>query len=322
MRIRKVVKIVVLALVTLLVVSAIGGYFYFNNKFTPPPNYLTVSGPETKIPIKWVADKYSPMAALLLPVRLKGIPKTFYMQLDLGAHSTLLYLRSMASIQEQYPDVLTHQFDSTGTIADFSFSLDQMHIQAEKMKVINYGRSIDWDDSVALDIIGTIGADMLEKKLLVMNFRRNYCFFGDEMPSEFKGVSMADFEFEKRWVLLPATINGKSKKLLFDSGSSAFEFITDKNTWTQMAKASAEPVAHKVNSWGNTLETFNIESDQEIDFGVEKVNVKCVTYVEGSSFFQSALMRMTGMGGMISNRLFKNKILILDARREKFGITQ
>ena len=140
------------------------------------------------------------------------------------------------------------------------------------------------------------------------------------MPGSMADVQLTDFEFEKRRVLFPATINGKSKKLLFDSGSSAFEFITDKDTWYQMAKPQTDPVVHDVNSWGNTLRTYSIESNETIDFGVSKVQLNKVTYIEGIPFFQQALMRISGMGGMISNKLFDNKALVIDAKHKKFGI--
>jgi hypothetical protein len=49
-----------------------------------------------------------------------------------------------------------------------------------------------------LKIIGTLGADILEKKLTVLNFKDDYCFFGNEIPASLKSIALADFEFEKK----------------------------------------------------------------------------------------------------------------------------
>jgi hypothetical protein len=81
------------------------------------------------------------------------------MQFALGAHSTLLYNKPMASLKEKYPDSFPNQFDSAKTIHDFSFFLEDLHIHASQLKTIDYGDSIDWSDTTHLKIIGTLGAE-------------------------------------------------------------------------------------------------------------------------------------------------------------------
>lgn len=79
----------VFILFSLLLMGGVIGYFYFDKKFTPPKNQLKVSDHQDTLAIKWVSNQDSEYAALLLPVKLRGISDTFYLQFDLGAHSTL-----------------------------------------------------------------------------------------------------------------------------------------------------------------------------------------------------------------------------------------
>jgi hypothetical protein len=94
-------KRVALASLVSLVVSLGGGYVYFDRKFTPPENALSVSSMATEVPIRWLATNGNPHAALLLPVKLDGIADTFYMQLDLGSPSTVFYGNAIRSVLEQ-----------------------------------------------------------------------------------------------------------------------------------------------------------------------------------------------------------------------------
>jgi hypothetical protein len=315
----KSLKITLVALLALLIISSIGGYIYFDKKFTPPPNYLKLSQDIDSIPITWVADHSDPRAALLLPVILQGIPGQFYMQFDLGAHSTLFYRKPLESLRTKFHDQIP-PIDSTNLLTQFSFGLGKIKVTADQFRVIDHGTEINWADSTMLNIIGTIGADMIEDKIVIMDFKNNICFFGDSIAQLGLNLQLMDFKFDKRKVLLPATINGNSSHLLFDSGTSGFEFITSKNIWKKMALAGAQENSHNVNSWGNTLIAHNIESNKMIDFGMLKINLEQVSYIEGTSFLQNMLMRFSGMGGMIGNKLFLDKALILDCKNEKFGI--
>jgi hypothetical protein len=62
------------------------------------------------------------------------------------------------------------------------------------------------------------------------------------------------------------------------------------------------------------------EGINESKFGHEEIPLKEVTYIEGTSFIQNLLMYFSGMGGMIGNKLFMGKVLILDATNQKFAV--
>jgi hypothetical protein len=73
----KIFKKFVFFVLALLVISPVGGYFYFKTKFTPPKNSLKVIGVTGEIPIRWISNESNPNIALLLPVKLEGITQVY-----------------------------------------------------------------------------------------------------------------------------------------------------------------------------------------------------------------------------------------------------
>lgn len=315
----KLIKYLSSCLTIILILFLIAGYFLIDHKLTPPPNYLQLSDDFDEIPITWWQDESSEMAALLLPVRLRQTDKTFYMQFDLGSPSTIFYKRTLADLESHVPD-LHFEIDSTNHLLNFSFDMGNINISATKFRIIEYGDSINWGDSTSLNIIGTIGSDLLEKKLTLLDFINDTCYFGNTLSDTGINEGLSDFSFKYRWVFLPAEINGKKRKLWYDSGTSGFELITSESIWKKMAKSGATPVIHDANSWGNTLKTHTIEVDEIIRFGTTNVKLKSATYVEGHTFLQEIIGRTTGMGGMIGNKIFMDKQVLIDCKNRKFGI--
>lgn len=303
-------------LIAVLLISGLIGYFYFDKKFTPPENQLKVSNHQDTLPIKWVSNQDSEFAALLLPVKLDGITDTFYMQFDLGAHTTLFHEKSLQSIIQKHP-FLNSSIENEKD--PFQFKLGEVSISIPVVKRINYGKEIKWTPS-STNIIGTLGSDILEHKVVVFDFKHHIIRFCNTFPKDIKKEYIQDFEFKKRKVLLNGKINDENTQLYYDSGSSAFELITDKNQWENLALSEAVEQTYQANSWGNPLEVHSIASDAIIKFGKKEISLTEVTYIEGTSVVQNLLMYFSGMGGMIGNKLFMDKILVLDAMNQKFAV--
>ena len=314
----KIIKYIGLGLTSLLVVTLVTGCFVIKRKLTPPPNYLEVSQAYDGIPITWSQDASSEIAALLLPVRLPEIDRTFYMQFDLGARNTIFYGKALRSIEQKY--LTKFQRDTAYHLVDFSFHLGQIELSAQRLKVINYGDPINDTDTSSIEIIGTIGPDLIEKKILLLDFINDICHFGNAIVDSAVQEQLLDFSFKYRWVFLPAEVNGKKRKLWYDTGSSAFDLLTSKSTCKKMAKPGAKTVSNESNSWGKTLTTHTIETEGVVRFGTTELNLASATYVEGYSFMQGIIGRATGIGGMIGNKLFIGRQVLIDGQNRKFGI--
>lgn len=310
----KVIKRILLIFSAIIILSLAGGYFYFDKKFSPPENYLKISGNAVNLPIKWISDGDNPCTALLLPVQIKGIEKTFYMQLDFGSPVTIFYKKSIQSVQEKFPKQI--QFHHNQKEVPLSFSMKNLNVASEIFQVLDYGKKVDFDNQETLNIIGTIGTDLLEKKTVILDFTKNLCSFQDYNIRK----NFTLFEFKKRKLLLPAKIENRSLKLLYDSGTSGYELIVNKEEWQKYRTKNSKLKIEKGNSWGNALTVISSSANKEMEFGSVKLKISEVTYIEGVSKIQTFLMKRSGMQGMIGNKLFLNHKLIIDCKNERFKI--
>lgn len=298
--------------------GAVFGHFYFDQKFTPEKNALIVHNSATAVPILWEGTESDSIAALLLPVSIKGIPEKLYMQLDLGSPSTLLYKTPLKSIQEKY-GLNIHFSDSLSQI-QLDFQLGKMQVGSKRFKALNYGDSIRWNNPNSPIIIGTIGTDLLEKRTTVLDFKTNNCSFFEVMPDSLRRYSLTNFEFKKRRILLPAEIENKKIQIVYDSGTSAFEWITSQKNWENYRDSNAPVLKGEGNSWGNKLTTYTTKASKKIKIGNAAINLSEVTYIEGTSFLQRMLMRSSGMEGMVGNKIFIGKTVVLNCKNQKFTI--
>lgn len=310
----KLFKKIITIILASIALSMLGGYFYFQKKFTPKENYLHISATSEKIPIKWISSDENTHSALLLAVKINGIDETFYMQFDSGSPITVFYKNSLESIAQKFPSQI--KFNTEKNEVSSGFKIGKMNVESAHFEVLNYGKKVNLDYPDATNIIGTIGTDLLEKRITILDFKNNNCSFIEQI----KENDFADFEFKKRKILIPAKIENQNLKLLYDSGTSGYEFITTKEVWNEYKTKTSRIKIEKGNSWGNTLNVFSADANQKIEFGALPLKLSEVTYIEGTSKLQNFLMKSSGMQGMIGNKLFLNNKLILDCKNEKFKL--
>ncbi len=307
-------KRVALGLLALLVVSSVGGYVYFDRKFTPPANALSVSHAAQRIPLRWLASDGNPHAALLLPVKIDGITDVFYMQLDTGAPSTVFYRASLQSILEQHPAAFA--IEAGKQQVGLGFAIDGLNVRSPRFALLDYGSKVESGNPQAANIIGSIGTDLLEKRVLVLDFRQDECAFLQAVPE----AGFADFQFRKRRILLPARIGDQPRTLLYDSGSSGYALLTGKQEWDRLKTPGGLVKVEKGNSWGRALKVMTAPANREVTVSTVALPLTDVTYVEGTSKMQDWLMRSSGMQGMVGNTLFLGRKLTLDAGTQKFKV--
>jgi hypothetical protein len=284
-----------------------------------------LSKTDNEILFTWGGDSlrsgWDPYAYLLVPVRLNGCPKQFYMQFDLGSPSSMFYHNKIRQIVKKYPGAVPLT-DSLQPLRDFHFFAGDSKIEVKEMMLKQFGNApVNWNKH-SIEVIGTIGSDLIRNKVLVIDYPGKRLLIGEAIPGRFAGEKYDDLMWAGRGVLLPATIKGKKTRLFFDTGSSAFELITDQETSLSMALAGSAVITYPVNSWGRTLLANSFPSGDSIEIASRKLPVKHVTYMEGASEAQVNQMKNTGMGGMTGNKLFLRSILILDIPGKKFAIAQ
>jgi hypothetical protein len=304
-------------LLGLLVISALASFRWhhnFDQLSTPAESNLTVSGISGNIGIKWVEIGNNPHGALLLPVQIKGIKKTFYMQLDLGSPSTILYKKSLQSIPPELLDGVP--FNKNANHIAMNLILKRMKISSKSFRVLDYGDKLDLENPKAVNIIGTIGTDLLEKRIIILDFRNRRCSFTDKV----KENGFTPFEFKQRRILIPAKIENENVKVMYDSGASGYQLITSKEIWENYRIPTGKLLSEKVNSWGDTLSAISAPANKQIHFGATKLRLSEVTYIEGASALNISMMTRSGMQGMIGNKLFLKNRIVLDCKNQMFKI--
>ncbi|MCD9854637.1 hypothetical protein LUD75_07955 [Epilithonimonas sp. JDS] len=301
----KLFKKIAFGILTVLILMLAGGYIYFDRKFTPEKNYLTVKNESGNIPINWLGKEKN---VLLLPIHFSGNPETYYLQFDTGSPYTVFYSNSIKNINE---------IKTNNDRAKTSFFVGKTQISSSNFKIFNIEKD---GQSDSLKIIGTIGADILEDRKTVINFKESYVTLNlKNVPKNFKN-NLVDFKFKKRKIIIPGVLKGEERKFLYDSGTSAYEFLTYKEEWQNLKSKSSKVKIEKSRSWNNILTTYTANCHQNIRFKNQEIPVEEITYVEGFSNAQFSLMKFSGMTGMLGNKIFLKNSIFIDCKDFKIGI--
>ncbi|SKC00133.1 hypothetical protein SAMN05660226_04197 [Parapedobacter luteus] len=243
------------------------------------------------------------------------------MQFDTGAPYSLIYKNKLNAIQLKYPSSIPSN-EIGGKLENFSFKADQTPIVVKEIEVKQFDDSaIDWKDENRIEIIGTIGTDLIDGKVAIIDYVNKKLTVSQSIPERLmENISLSDFIYSNRHILLPAKVNGKETVLYFDTGSSMFELLTDRETSKQLAIPNEKPIQYKVNSWGNFLIANTLASNSSIEIANISIPIGASTFFEGVSNAQIEQMSKMGIGGMTGNKLFLNYILVLDTKHHKFGL--
>lgn len=301
----KILKRIVFTILFVLVLGMIGTYIYFDQKFTPEKNYLTVENESGNIPFTWLGKEKN---VLLLPIHFPNDTVTYYLQFDTGSASTVFYSKAINNLK---------QIHSNGERAKTKFYIGKTKIMSDKFQVLNMGD----DENDTLKIIGTVGADILENRKTVINFKENFIVLNiAKKPTQFQGKGF-DFKFKKRKIVIYGSLNGNEEKFLFDSGTSAYELLTNKEVWDKLKLPNSKiKIEKSEQSWDKVLTTYTSNCNQNIQFGNKKIKLTNVTYVEGFSQTQYSMMKFSGMTGMLGNKIFLNNSLYIDCSENKIRI--
>lgn len=245
------------------------------------------------IPFQFTANH----TAMLVRVKVPGFHGKHYMQFDLGSPHTLLYKNKLPGV--------------TDTLHNHSLLIHKTRFTPQHIPVIDAGHSGP--------IIGTLGADFINNKVVIFDYPRRRLIISDSIPKKYQ-TTLYPFHFMAGRVLLPAKIANQSTILYFDTGSSAYSLITDSATAISLAIPGAAPDNTPVKSWGRTLTAHNLPSADSVIIAGRSLPLHKVTWMSGASDAQVQQMKRVGIGGMTGNRLFLGRVLVVDVRNRRFGI--
>ena len=324
-------KIGYIFLVLLGIILIVGGFgiWKFNNTiFKDKPNYLTFISENKPIYFQWAANSTGsggydePQAAMIIPLKVKGLAHQFYMQFDTGSYHSFIYENDLKSLQKIGLDIKEVLKGKTRFVEKLEFTAGNNHIIVSMIPILkNYGHTFDKNDTISKIGIGTIGSDFLIDKITSIDFKKQQIQFYNKRTETMNSLpEFTPFSFKGRRIMLPAIVNNKSYEFLYDSGCSAFGLITIKSRFEKYSDNNISEIKYDAKSWKEKIPIRSKFTNQLFTIGNANLKLKRVSYVDMYSFIQPIVTPFTKIGGWLGNQPFNESVLILDTQKEEFKV--
>lgn len=261
--------------------------------------------------------------AFFLKVTIDKIEGDFYMQFDTGTPQTIFYGNTLSKvIKTNSGKEILFTKDSAQTLTDVTIKIGKTTFLAKEIAVKpNFGNS---ELDTAFTVIGTIGFDALIDKTLILDFKADKLAFTKKpiFDLDFQTTIIEDASVDKFPLLIPAKIGKKKIRFFFDTGSSMFPVLTSIKKLENIKGNSKTDTLCCVRNWDNLLPIYRRKINSKIDFngvisendyvyGIDMSMINVVNFLP-----ESFLYAMTG------NKLFNNRLIVVDNKNNKFGISQ
>ncbi|MEM7575796.1 MAG: hypothetical protein AAF433_23030 [Bacteroidota bacterium] len=261
-------------------------------------------------------------ASINIPVSIDGVADDFSMQFDLGANLTMLYGQTFKPYFDAFPDLVNRIDTLNGYpyLTNTTLTLDKEYAAADFSLFYesNFGEVLDETEvgNSAVKHIGTIGANLLKEKVLVIDYPAGRLAILDSIPTVFRKTDEnVDITLD-RWgrVHLPIQVNGEEKIVLFDTGSSIFTLLTSTSNWEQSTDAIKQD-SILTSTWGEYYYTYAAD--------VEKVTLGTTELQDLRLFdaqYLSDFIAHENIWGIMGNAHFFDHTVVVDFKNLKFGL--
>lgn len=283
---------------------------------------------EMIFPFEWakdsIAGQFYEKAALLIPVKLNNIEHPFLMQFDLGSPSTVLYGKTLQALKAQYPQnkIQINQQKKRHFAENIELNLNAKQIQLKpKMLILpNMGDTIL---QKANTIIGTLGYDFIKGKIMTIDYPNQTILLSDTLAST-TNQQVSYLKASTRYfpVIVTVTVDNKDRKMMFDTGSSAFDIITTHKKFKQVEAAEKNLTDSLccVQAWGKKYRLFSKKLKQPILIGMDTLRDQTLFTTERETFKADIGFAMIGIYGITGNSLVWNKKIIIDTKNNHFMV--
>ena len=275
-----------------------------------------------------ISGRHFDKAAMYLPISFDTVSEIHYSQFDLGSDATILYQNNLKSITEYNYLKLDSLSDANTERPLFmikSVELNIGKINFGKRNVLgfyNYGEPITrkMNASVSENSLGTIGADIVQNKLLVINFPNQTISFFDSTNSTLENYfSFIKCKIENNRIMVPIMVNGKTHYFMYDTGSSLFPMMTSFNNWKEITTQKINDTL-SVTNFGNPVIMVGSNSSKEINIGMNSLADFAVYYAKDNNF--DKMFEQLKCDGIIGNAFFFNTTICIDFKTKRFGIAK
>lgn len=290
------------------------------------------------IPFQWesntVAGRVFEKAVITAAIKVADIPHNFHAQFDLGASSTMLYENTIAPYMAKYPGVVS-LVDTTATgwingvkcprVKGVDLTIGKVPFKDRNILLYKgYGTPITPDsmDIPTTKHIGTIAADLFKDGVLIIDFPHKRFCGAQTVPTYLeRDIQFIDMEFieETNWVFIPMEIGGVTRKVLFDTGSSLFPLISSIEKIAQIADTTQVVDTIRGSSWGNETITYGCKPNVAVSLAGITLND---LFVYHAAMLEDEALDEMGFWAIIGNRYFLDRIVVIDYKNKKFGISK
>lgn len=260
---------------------------------------------------------------MYLPVTIPGVEQKLKMQIDLGVSSSMFYLKTINALGVNNPEILKNLSVSDDRYSYLNPGIeinDGIRLHADRIPVL---RSAGHDTlPAAFPVIGSLGYDIIGDNILIIDFPDNRMALIEKLPPimESRSTFIKKADLKKFPVILPFRIGEKKIRLFYDTGSSAFRILTGTRRLKKTSKGREIEIADSVNSWGKTVYLYKSKIPQKsenlfigpYDLG----NVEII----GTDKLNPLSMTGRYLYGITGNEVFRDAILIIDRKNNRFGI--
>jgi hypothetical protein len=246
-------------------------------------------------------------------------------QFDLGAPNSVLYENNVLSEREKInahidPDrhIVVNGVEcpmiDTPLVLNPQVALDQLGL------FLGFG---DGDVDVTSDgfpLLGTVGADVVNEKCLIIDFPQQRLAIVHEVPEEFvANAAIAPLQrTPSGHILLTFTVDGVDKRVLFDTGSSIFDLMTDKEQWLEITWGEVVDTL-EILSWGQKQMVYGGVARGDFRLGHVALPLNTIYRIDDEGWAQ--FNRSHDLLGLMGNAPFLGSLIFLDLVRGRFGVT-
>ena len=299
-------------------------------------NLLTPAAPYPWFPFKWysttIGGKVFDKVAIIVPVKVADIKSHFIAQFDLGSDATLLYEDALknyfASRAQLYArvDTVRRGVNDNGVVNYGTTGLPlTMGAGAipRPLLMTRYGEAVPPDSlyTASDKLVGTIGADFLKNKVLVIDYpQRRMCVLDSvdrywRAKTTFVPSRLVNGRFH-----LPITVGARTFWAAFDTGASLFPLSTDYETWRALVGSPATVDTLTASSWGTQVPFYGAPIRADAYLGSVKLP-------QAKAYFNSNqrlldFNKSQQVDALTGNAFFLANIVVLDFQQNRFGVVR
>ena len=251
---------------------------------------------------------------MLIPLKIEGLPYDFLFQFDLGSNLTLLKGNTLKTILAKHPDF--DRMHKQVEFKDLTLLFGTTKVTSKHCRVMqNQGVQLatsSLTDNLPIRL-GTIGADIFQNKILVIDYPNQRFAICDTLPDSLQATFTKITLDEIGRVMLPMRLNGKNYKVMFDNGSSMFALIMSDDKINNFSTAASTDTI-TISSWGKIHNVIGRPLKQEFQLAGQTFS-NITVYAD---YRQAS--RTDTYDAITGNALFWNKTGVIDFKNQRFGV--